>query len=134
MKPILVVEDDTRLRISYERVLLRMGYKVLLAEDGEQALSMILRIPVLMVITGIQMPKMDGLALLKEIRHRVGSLPVLVITEYYSPSMIELVMKAGATDYKIKPINLEEFIKTIESIMIRFYYNVEIVTDSQNGL
>ena len=132
MKPILVVDDDPNMRTSLKRVVERLGHKALIAENGKEALSIVSQTPISMVVTDMMMPKMDGLTFLREIRQKLGSLPVLVITGYPTISNAVDIMKSGATDYIEKPFDFDKLAKTIESIMTRFQSKREIITASPN--
>ncbi|MBF0541056.1 MAG: sigma-54-dependent Fis family transcriptional regulator [Nitrospirae bacterium] len=130
MKPILVVDDDPNMRNALKGAVSRLGYKVLVADNGRDALSTVNSTPVSMVVTDMMMPKMDGLTFLKEIRQKIGSLPVLVITGYPTIENAVETMKEGATDYLIKPFDFDTLTKKIDSMMMRFHSKREMITDS----
>lgn len=138
MKPILVVDDDPDMRKTLIRAVERLGHKVVVAENGKDALSIVSATPVSMVITDIVMPKMDGLSLLKEIRQKIGILPVIVITgnpAFNNSTVIENaveIMKAGATDYIEKPFDFDKLSKKINANMMKFNFKREIITESPN--
>jgi len=133
MKPILVVDDDPDMRKSLKRVVEKLGHKALVAENGHDALAIVSNSPVSMVITDMWMPnKDDGLKFLKEIRQRIGSLPVLVITGYPTTENVVEAMKSGATDYIAKPFDFDKLSMTIDYIMMRFNSKREMITESPN--
>jgi CheY-like chemotaxis protein len=79
-RPILVVDDDAALRELVSDVLEDAGYVVEVAADGEEALRVIADLPPRLLILDIQMPRVDGPALARELRSRLRDLPVIVMT------------------------------------------------------
>ena len=117
MKTILIVDDDAQLRAALKEAVARMGYAVLLAEDPVNALKKLEDIPVSMIVTDMKMPRMDGVAFIREARKRIGSLPILVITGFATIENAVNAMKEGACDYLMKPFSFDELTKAIESVM-----------------
>ena len=115
MTTILVVDDEQSMRDFLKILLVKDGYKVLVAEDGVQALAMLDKKGVDLVISDIRMPGMDGLELLEEIRTRSADLPVVMITAFASPNDAVRAMKNGAYDYISKPFNVDEIKSVIQS-------------------
>jgi two-component system response regulator FlrC len=102
-KPILLVEDDERLRDALAETLRLAGFEVRVAADGAAALQVLASAPIAAVVTDYQMEPMDGSALLARIRDRLPQLPVLMITAHGSIEHAVASMMAGATDYLVKP-------------------------------
>jgi two-component system response regulator FlrC len=96
-----------------------MGYQAVLAGDPIEALKKLNSTQVSMIITDMKMPRMDGLTFIKEVRKRVGGLPVLVITGYATVENAVEVMKEGACDYLMKPFSIKTLQEAIESILSR---------------
>ncbi len=118
-RSILVVDDDPQMRLALKESIERMGYEVVLSENGEDGMER-LREPgreFSLVVTDMRMPRMDGLALVKEIRRGVGPLPVLVITGFGTVETAVEMMKEGATDFLVKPFPFERLKKSVESIV-----------------
>ncbi len=130
MSSILVVDDDLQMRAALKEAILRLGYKVTLAEDGREALSKLNGSTFGMIITDVKMPKMDGLTFLKEVKQRAGNLPVLVITGFGTVDNAVEAMKKGASDYLVKPFPFDRLEKTIHSIMESGSEIREIVTSN----
>lgn len=128
MKPILVVDDDPQMRAALNEAIERLGYRAVLAENGQEALTKLNGSDVAMVITDMKMPRVDGLSFLREVRKRSGSLPVLVITGYGTVENAVETMKEGAAEYLLKPFSFDSLGMKIESIMTRFAGDREIVT------
>ncbi len=112
MGTILVVDDEQSMREFLKIFLSKQGYRVLTAEQGEQALALMSEEPVDLVITDIRMPGMSGLELLETIKEANPDLPVVMITAFASPNDAVQAMKNGAYDYISKPFNVDE-IKTV---------------------
>jgi CheY-like chemotaxis protein len=93
---ILVVDDDLYARQAVMEGLRRRGCQVQGAEDGLRALHHLQRERFDLVVTDLQMPRMDGVALLREIR-RKGYAPVVVQTTLVDPSLQEVLCRAGAS-------------------------------------
>ncbi len=134
MKSILVVDDDPQMRSALNEAIQRLGYSALIAENGRDALMKLDDIPVSMVVTDMKMPKMDGLSFMKEVRKKVGNLPILVITGFPTVENAVDAMKVGASDYLIKPFSFDALTRAIESLITQESYNTsrEIITCCEN--
>lgn len=104
---ILVVEDDADLQAALCDTLALAGYSTETASDGVEALEILRRKMIDMVITDIQMPGMDGHELLKQIKMQWQDLPVMLMTAYGSIQMAVEAMRDGAVDYLSKPFEAE---------------------------
>lgn len=106
---VLLVEDDPSSREATKLVLEESGFEVIAVGDGRAALA---RIPegVAVVITDLRMPNVDGLELLRAVRHDSPHTPVLVITGHGSEAAAVEALKAGAFHYLTKPLKPDEFI------------------------
>ena len=106
---ILVVDDDESIRRYISKLLTQNGYDVRTASNGKDAVNE-LRTgqDVSLAILDILMPEMDGLETLNEIRKIQGDLPVLMLSALGQTNIIVKAMKAGATDYLVKPFEEEE--------------------------
>jgi CheY-like chemotaxis protein len=115
---LLIVEDNADLRELLTVFLTMHGYAVIAAEDGEAGLRLIRRQPPDLVITDIEMPKMDGLSMIRELRRwpETRSVPVLVLTAYCGKNGSE-AMEAGATRAAYKPVQLDALITMIEQLL-----------------
>jgi signal transduction histidine kinase len=115
---ILVVDDEKEIRDILFKALTRIaGFQVELAENGEEALDKIGNEKFALVLTDLKMPKMDGLQLVTEIaKSRPEILTVLMTGHGSIDSAIE-AMKRGASDYLMKPLNLDELIIRIRKVL-----------------
>jgi two-component system response regulator AtoC len=110
---ILVVDDERSMRKNVNDILAHEGYSVMEASNGEAALEIIKTTPLNAVILDINLPKMDGLQVLREIKKELTELPVLVFTAFGTSERAIEAMKLGAYDYIEKPFDLTEFLLTI---------------------
>ncbi|HVN41403.1 MAG TPA: sigma-54 dependent transcriptional regulator [Steroidobacteraceae bacterium] len=111
---VLVVEDDGALREALCDTLSVAGYDVRPAADGIAALDLLEREPVDLVVSDVQMRPMDGHALLSRIRARQPRLPVILMTAYGSIRQAVEAMRAGATEYIVKPFEAHALVELVE--------------------
>ncbi|MCD4769397.1 MAG: response regulator [Bacteroidales bacterium] len=111
---ILVVEDEVYNFMFVEQIIQKMGYKVLHAENGEQALQMVETVPdISLVLMDIRLPGMDGYEATTRIKKLNRNLPVIALTALALSGDRERALDAGCDDYLKKPILMEELEKTI---------------------
>ncbi|MGD0970765.1 MAG: response regulator [Desulfobaccales bacterium] len=82
MKKILVADDEMSIRLLYSEELKEEGYEVYMASNGREALEMVEKIPLDLVILDIKMPEMDGIEALRQIKQKRPDLPVILSTAY----------------------------------------------------
>jgi signal transduction histidine kinase len=102
---ILLVDDEEDIRDILSIVLTDMGYQILSAKDGEDALQCFEREHPSIVLTDIKMPGMDGIDLLREIKRRAPDTEVIMITGHGDMELAVKSLKYEATDFITKPIN-----------------------------
>jgi len=112
--PILIVEDDPDLREALELILTAQGYRVLVAASGPEALELLDRHAVAMVVTDLKMVPMDGLALLDAVRQKLPHLPVALMTAYGDVPAAVRAMKSGACEFLLKPFESRQLLAVIE--------------------
>ncbi|HEX7665302.1 MAG TPA: sigma-54 dependent transcriptional regulator [Polyangiaceae bacterium] len=105
---VLIVDDEPNLRKILSAQLSRDGYDVLTAEDGEQGLQMLKEHHIDLVITDLKMPKVDGMALLREALREDSELPIVMITAHGTVDTAVEALKIGAFDYLTKPFDKDE--------------------------
>ncbi|NOY71503.1 MAG: sigma-54-dependent Fis family transcriptional regulator [Gammaproteobacteria bacterium] len=113
---ILVVEDDPTLREALSDTLTLSNYKVLLADNGETALSLLSKHPVQLVISDVQMQPMDGHSLLQKIKNSDAELPVVLITAYGTIQKAVEAMQQGAADYLVKPFEAHVLVDMVSKL------------------
>ncbi len=116
--PILIVEDDPDLREALTDTLELSRYRVLTATDGQHALDVLRQHAVGLVITDVQMPNMNGLALLHEIKASQPHLPVLLMTAYGVITQAVEAMREGACNYLVKPFEVNDLLTQVARYML----------------
>ncbi len=112
---VLVVDDSITMRRVLQRVLLREGFRVAIAADGKQALEALrVELPA-MILSDVEMPRMDGFELLKQIRssERTQQIPVVMITSRIADKHREHAKELGANEYLGKPYSEDELIRVL---------------------
>jgi two-component system, chemotaxis family, chemotaxis protein CheY len=112
---ILVVEDDSATRRLYRFLLANSGFTVYEAEDGRVALDQLARYPCDLMITDLNMPRMDGIELISAIRQRDLTLYIIVITAFGTSETEKLVLEVGADAYLAKPFDFEALVRRVQS-------------------
>ncbi len=114
MKPIvLVVDDEAAVRYTLRAILEEEHLEVVEAADGVEALELIDRGGIELVLTDLRMPRMDGMALLTELAQRPGSPRVIMITAHGSERLAVEAIKHGALDYFAKPFEADEIARVV---------------------
>lgn len=114
---ILIVDDEPLIRKSLYEILRIDGYHVQMAASGEEALGLLEKNKIDIVVTDLKLPKISGLQLLQEVKSRNPKAEVILITGYGSIESAVDAMKKGAFDYITKPINDTEIKITIGKIL-----------------
>jgi DNA-binding NtrC family response regulator len=114
---ILVVDDDRLVSEFVDETLTRSGYDVTSAMSGEDALGFIEIEDFDLILSDVRMPKMDGIELLKQIRHVSPSTMVIMITAYGTVKNAVEAMKIGAFDYVLKPFSPDELELTVKKAL-----------------
>ena len=108
MAAILIVEDEAKMRRLLELNLGEDGFSTLSAGDAETGLKLLGENPVDLVVTDLKLPGMNGLEFLQTIKRQNAAMPVVVMTAFGSVETAVEAMKAGASDYVLKPFSLTE--------------------------
>lgn len=119
---ILIVEDNEVSRKVARGLLARRGFKVMVAEDGQDALITMRQHSFDLVLMDIKMPVMDGLEATRRIRKGEGGLtgsgvPIVAMTAYAMQGDKENFLKEGMTDYLTKPVQAEALYETVERVL-----------------
>ncbi len=108
MPTILIIEDEAKMRRLLELNLGDDGFKTLSAGDAETGLKMLASEPVHLVLTDLKLPGISGLEFLETAKQANPALPIVVMTAFGSVETAVEAMKAGASDYVLKPFSLAE--------------------------
>jgi two-component system response regulator HydG len=122
---VLVVDDEASARSGLEKLLRQSGYVVDTAKDGKEALALVAENSPEVVLTDLKMPEMDGMTLLAKLRESDRDLPVIVATAFGDVTSAVAAMRAGASDYLTKPIDIDALIVAIERARERHALRVE---------
>src|SRR5690349_8185306 len=105
---ILVVDDDPETLSLLREVLLQESYEIETSKNAQSALSKVAERAPDLILSDIQMPELDGLSLLSELRSRNHEMPVILMTAYGSLKTAVDGIQAGAFDYLSKPFRVED--------------------------
>jgi two-component system chemotaxis response regulator CheY len=116
---ILTVDDSASMRQMVSFTLKRAGYTVVEAADGVEALNYARTSAVDLVLTDVNMPNMDGISLVRELRQLEAYkfVPMLMLTTESGQDKKMLGKAAGATGWLVKPFNPEKLLATIEKVL-----------------
>jgi EAL domain-containing protein (putative c-di-GMP-specific phosphodiesterase class I) len=114
---LLVIDDDQLMRKLLSRVLTSKGYETIVAQDGAHARELFSRQTFDLVLTDVHMPKVDGIAVLKQIRERDPDLPVILFTASPSAETAIGALQLRATAYLTKPIDPARLLEEVEKAL-----------------
>lgn len=115
MADILAVDDSPSMRALVQATLTEAGFDVLQASDGQEALDLAKKHTVKVVLADVNMPRLDGLSLVKELRalRAYRFTPILMLTTEIDPAKKKTAKSAGATGWLVKPFDPKSLIDTI---------------------
>ncbi|HWT74155.1 MAG TPA: response regulator transcription factor [Mobilitalea sp.] len=119
MFQILIVDDNESIRNLMKAYLLRDGYQVVTASDGVEALTVLDKEHVDLMIADIMMPNMDGYTLTKELRDANYYFPILMVTAKESIDDKKKGFIVGTDDYMVKPIDFDEMLLRVSALLRR---------------
>ena len=116
---ILIVENEVSNRILLERVLSTRGYRCISASNGQEALDLLDRETVDLVLTDLSMPILDGFRTAQLIRMRphLASVPIVAVTAYASGDEGEEAKRMGCTEYLSKPFKPRQLLELVERLL-----------------
>ena len=119
MKTILTVDDSPSIRQMLAYVLSSNGYRVIEAGDGEEGLMLAKANQADLVLTDQNMPKMDGIALIKALRALPAykRVPIMMLTTESSPAVKEQGRDAGATGWMVKPFDPDKLLEVLKKVL-----------------
>ena len=129
MPNILIVEDEPKMRRLLEISLGEDGHTVHIAPDAETGLKCFQREAIDLILTDLKLPGMNGLEFLQEAKRSNASVPIVVMTAYGTVETAVEAMKAGASDYVLKPFSMAEL-----RLVIRKELDVQRVLDENRSL
>lgn len=119
MKTILTVDDSPSIRQMLAYVLSSNGYRVIEAGDGEEGLMLAKANQADLVLTDQNMPKMDGITLIKALRALPAykRVPIMMLTTESSPVLKQQGRDAGATGWMVKPFDPEKLLEMLKKVL-----------------
>ena len=116
---IMVVEDDPNTRKLMKTVLEQNGYETVLAKDGIEALELLDKVHVDLIVLDIMMPRMNGYEFTETLRKGGWNLPILMVTAKETPADKKKGFIVGTDDYMVKPVDEEEMLLRITALLRR---------------
>ena len=116
---ILIVENEVSNRILIEKVLSTRGFRCLSASNGREALELLDREPVDLILTDLSMPVLDGYRTTQLIRARpaLAHVPIVAVTAYALNDENEAVMQIGCNEYLTKPFKPRQLLEVVERLL-----------------
>lgn len=112
-KIVMVVDDEVGIRDLLQRHLSKMGFEVLTAPTGEQALTFAAQVKPDLILLDVEMPGMGGIQCLRKMQELKGHWKVLMLTGVNNEQVAQLAMRSGAADYLTKPVALPTLQKAV---------------------
>ena len=114
-KRVMIVDDSATVRKVLQMALAPAGYEVIEAVDGIDALRLLKENKVDMLVTDLNMPNLDGISLIKQVRQEVGNrfMPIIMLTTESQPEKKEEGKMAGASGWITKPFKPEKLLSVV---------------------
>ena len=119
MFQILVVDDDKNTRLLFKAILEHENYTVFVASNGVEAMDVMDKNHIDLVVLDIMMPQMDGYEFTRGLRENDDNLPILMVSAKHLPQDKKKGFLAGTDDYMAKPIDEEEMVLRIKALLRR---------------
>ena len=119
MTKILLVEDNEMNRDCLSRLLMRRGYEVVCAEDGETAIDLAQSGLPDIILMDISLPGVDGYQATRTLKglEATGAIPIIALTAHAMSSDRDKALQAGCSDYETKPVEFPRLLKKIEELV-----------------
>lgn len=118
-KKIMTVDDSASIRQMVGFTLRNAGYEVIESEDGQEALDVLEKETVDMLITDLNMPNVDGISLIKQVRGREATkfIPIIMLTTESQDDKKKQGREAGATGWIVKPFRPDQLINVVNKVL-----------------
>ncbi|RLA69305.1 MAG: response regulator [Epsilonproteobacteria bacterium] len=114
---LLYVEDDLIARESIKIILEEFFKKIIVAVDGMDGLEKYRDNSVDLIITDINMPKLNGLKMIEKIREKDKDTPIMILSAYTESEYLNIGTKLGIGGYLLKPFDLDQFVSTLDNVL-----------------
>jgi len=118
-RKILVVDDEKDILVTLKDILQRQGYEVILVSNGFEALEILHKTTVDLIITDIIMPKMEGLEFIQKVRSEYPKLPIVVMSGFSNDHYLTAALYFGAVCKLTKPFEIKELLHAIKCALDR---------------
>ncbi|MEX2224515.1 MAG: Hpt domain-containing protein [Candidatus Rokuibacteriota bacterium] len=117
---VMLVDDSVSIRKFVGQMLEKAGFHVITAVDGQDALQQLMDVSVDVVVTDLEMPRLNGYALIEDLRRRSSTreVPVVVMTTRAGDKHVSLARRLGVHHYVTKPVDEQSFVRIVESIAV----------------
>jgi two-component system, NtrC family, response regulator AtoC len=133
-RTILIADDEANMRKVLAAMLRREGYEVITVSDGAEALDILRRARIDVLLTDLKMPKVDGMELLRKVLQEFEGVPVVMLTAHGTVDTAVSAMKLGAFDYLSKPFDKDELRLVIKKASATADLNIVEPERTQTGL
>jgi len=118
-KKILIVDDDRLMRKLLGYIIKKEGYQVSVADDGSDALKIVKRDKPDLIISDVEMPKLNGLELCQKLKENIDTklIPIILITSNTQIQDKLCGFRSGADDYFMKPLHLKNLLTRVKSLL-----------------
>ncbi|MCM3631063.1 response regulator transcription factor [Paenibacillus glycanilyticus] len=131
---ILIADDDPEIAQLIKIYLTNEGYQVLTASNGREAMDLIAKESIQLIVLDVMMPEMDGLEVVRAVRAEYG-IPILMLSAKAEDMDKIMGLTTGADDYMVKPFNALELIARVKSLLRRsIYLNAQIQAAQEQDL
>ncbi|HKW94912.1 MAG TPA: Hpt domain-containing protein [Methylomirabilota bacterium] len=119
---VLLVDDSVSIRKFVGQMLEKAGFQVFTAVDGHDALQQLVDLTVDVIVTDLEMPRVNGYALIEDLRRRSATreVPVIVLTTRAGGKHVDLARRLGVSHYVTKPVDERRFVRLVESVATTF--------------
>ena len=114
---VLVVDDEADLRVTYDRLLRRQGYRVVCADSRRQGLFILESEAVALVVSDLRLPDGDGLDVVRAARTAPVRTPAIVVTGFPSAESRQAAMAAGASAFVVKPFSASGLAQVVSRVL-----------------
>jgi two-component system nitrogen regulation response regulator NtrX len=114
MRTVLVVDDEKNIRETLKDVLEDEGYKIILAEDGKQAIDILRKDQVDVMLLDLWLPKVGGMEVLDRVKREYGDIEIIIISGHGTIDVAVKATKIGAFDFIEKPLSLERVLNVVD--------------------